>query len=44
VGKREESRPPVLADIRSVLFVVDTTNTRPGTSARIWIRKPALRS
>jgi len=28
---------PVLADVRDVLFVVDTINTRPGTSGQIWI-------
>jgi hypothetical protein len=33
---------PAVADIRAILFVVDTTNTRPGTSGRIWIRKAAL--
>jgi hypothetical protein len=33
---------PRLADVRSMLFVVDTTNTKPGTSGRIWITNPAL--
>lgn len=28
--------------VRSVMFVVDTTNTRPGTSGRIWIRSAGL--
>ena len=28
--------------IRGLMFVVDTTNTRPGTSGRIWIRTPVL--
>jgi hypothetical protein len=39
-----ETRPPRpdLASIRSVLFVVDANNTRPGTSARLWIRSAAL--
>ena len=31
-----------LADVKSVLFVVDTTNTKPGTSGRVWITEPAL--
>jgi hypothetical protein len=33
---------PPRAEIRSLLFVVDTTNTRPGTSGRLWIMNPAL--
>ena len=32
----------VKADIRSVMFVVDTINTKPGTSGRIWIGDPRL--
>jgi hypothetical protein len=28
--------------IRGVLFVVETTNTKPGTSGRIWIRQAGL--
>jgi hypothetical protein len=35
---------PRLADVRSLLFVVDTTNTKPGASGRIWITGPALRA
>ncbi len=31
-----------LADVRSLLFVVDTTNTKPGASGRIWITGPVL--
>jgi hypothetical protein len=34
-------RPP-LADIASILFVVDTTNTKPGASGHVWIRDVAL--
>jgi hypothetical protein len=30
--------------IRNVMFVVDTTNTRPGTSGRVWIRRASLTS
>ncbi len=33
---------PVFAGIRSILFVVDATNTKMGDSGRIWIRKAAL--
>ena len=33
---------PDLAAVRSILFVVDATNTRPGDSGRIWIRSAAL--
>ena len=28
---------PVLADVRDVLFVVDTVNTRPGISGQLWL-------
>jgi hypothetical protein len=30
------------ADIRFVMFVVETTNTKPGTSGTIWIGDPRL--
>ncbi len=33
---------PPRAEIRSILFVVDAVNTRPGTSGRVWITNPAL--
>ncbi len=33
---------PVLAEVRSVLFVIDTTNAKPGTSGRFWIRQASL--
>ena len=33
---------PNPATIRAILFVVDTTNTRPGSSGRLWISKAAL--
>ena len=33
---------PPRAEIRSLLFVVDATNTKPGTSGRVWITNPAL--
>ena len=35
-------RSPPLGQIRSVMFVVDTTNTKPGASGRIWIKAAAL--
>ena len=28
---------PVLADVRDVLFVVDTINTRPGVNGQLWL-------
>jgi len=31
------SGPPVLSEVRDVLFVVDTVNTRPGTSGQLWL-------
>jgi hypothetical protein len=33
---------PSAAAVRSILFVVDTTNTKPGTSARLWIGRADL--
>lgn len=33
---------PDPAMIRGLMFVVDTTNTKPGTAGRIWFRKVAL--
>jgi hypothetical protein len=41
VGKTHSVKPLVNA-IRSILFVVDATNTKMGDSGRIWIRKAAL--
>jgi len=41
VGDTRTPRPD-LAAIRSVLFVVDANNTKPGTSGRIWVRKAVL--
>jgi hypothetical protein len=39
-----ETDPPTppLKDVTQILFVVDTTNTRPGTSGRLWIKSAAL--
>jgi hypothetical protein len=33
-----------LADVRSALFVVETTNTKPGASGRLWITTAALQN
>ena len=33
---------PALEDVRSVIFTIDTTNTKPGTSGRVWLRNVAL--
>jgi hypothetical protein len=33
---------PPLADVKRILFVIDTTNTKPGTSGRVWITAPML--
>jgi hypothetical protein len=41
VGATHTVAPP-FASIRSILFVVDGTNTKPGASGRIWIKKAAL--
>ena len=41
VGETGTSGPP-LASIRAILFVVDGTNTKPGASGRIWLKKAAL--
>ena len=42
VGSGDAGRVPTSAAIRSLLFVVDTTNTKPGVSGRIWIRNVEL--
>jgi len=41
VGSRD-MRPIAARDIRSIMFVVDTTNTRTGTSGRIWLSDVAF--
>ncbi len=33
---------PDAANVRAVLFVVDTTNTKPGSSGRLWLGRVAL--
>jgi hypothetical protein len=37
-----ESKMPRLEDIRALLFVVELTNTKPGSSGNVWIGKVAL--
>jgi hypothetical protein len=41
IGFTRTVQPP-LADVRSILFVIDTINTKPGASGRLWIRSPLL--
>jgi hypothetical protein len=41
VGETHSGKP-MLEGIRSILFVVDATNTKLGDSGRIWIRKATL--
>jgi hypothetical protein len=41
VGRTTMAKPD-LASIRSILFVIDANNTKPGDSGRVWIRKVAL--
>ncbi|MGH9142638.1 MAG: hypothetical protein ACRD2I_16025, partial [Vicinamibacterales bacterium] len=41
VGETHTAQPP-LAGIRTILFVVDATNSKPGDSSRIWIRSTTL--
>ncbi len=41
VGATRSPKPP-LDRIRALLFVVDATNTKPGTSGQMWIRNLAL--
>lgn len=39
---RATSQRPIVARVRSVLFVVDTLNTRPSTTGSLWISNAAL--
>jgi hypothetical protein len=42
-GVDEGAQGPVpVDDVKTVLFVVDTTNSKPGSSGRLWIAAPAL--
>ena len=42
VGKTATGRP-ARDEVRSILFVVDTTNASPGASGRIWLGQVRLR-
>ena len=41
IGTTRTFQPP-LADVASIVFAIDTTNTRPGTSGRVWLRNVRL--
>ncbi len=41
-GRRHRTPRPPLGEIRSILFVIDATNFKPGDSGRIWIRRAEL--
>ena len=41
VGATHTSKPP-LDRIRALLFAIDMTNTKPGTSGRLWLERVAL--
>ncbi len=41
IGDTRTYRPP-LADVHSIVFAIDMTNTQPGASGRLWIRNEAL--
>ena len=36
------STHPSLTDVRSLMFVIDTTNTKPGSSGRVWLSSVRL--
>ena len=41
MGQTRTLKPP-LSSVSSLLFVVDTTNTKPGASGRVWMKRAAL--
>ena len=41
IGTTRTFQPP-LADAAGIVFAIDTTNTRPGTSGRVWLRNVRL--
>jgi hypothetical protein len=41
IGATHTPHPPV-GDVRAIMFVVDTTNSKPGASSRIWLRDVRL--
>ena len=40
--RRTSTPKPSFDTVRAVLFVVDTTNTKPGTSGRLWFKSVAF--
>jgi hypothetical protein len=42
-GETATPRPP-LADIRSILFVIDATNAKAGDSGRMWVKRAELQN
>jgi hypothetical protein len=38
----DTSRRPVVVPIQSLLFVVDTVNTTPGSEGRVWLSEVRL--
>jgi hypothetical protein len=41
IGQTSSPRPAI-DRIRAILFVVETTNTKPGASGRVWFKSVAL--
>jgi hypothetical protein len=41
LGPTRSPRPP-LADVHSIVFAVEQTNTKPGTSGRLWLQRAEL--
>jgi hypothetical protein len=41
IGDTRTYGPP-LANVHSIVFVIDMTNTKPGTSGRLWIKNVSL--
>lgn len=41
VGQTRTPRPP-LHSVRNLMFIIDTTNTKPGASGRIWLNDVRL--
>ena len=37
-----QTRRPTFTNIHDLLFVIDTTNSRPGSSGHLWIKAAAL--
>jgi hypothetical protein len=43
IGETQTAKPP-LDKVRSILFVIDLTHAKPGTSGRVWITEPRLQN